>query len=144
LEDVEARLPSLRQVAAELGNKLDQVRVRWLSARVDAGLGRREQARASFKQVVRDFTLRGNAFGAAMASVELAILHLEDGQTVEVRMLAETMLQVFSSETVEREALAAVTLFCEAAKLETLTIDQARSLLADLERSAWKRPETAA
>jgi transcriptional regulator with XRE-family HTH domain len=139
-QDAEAGLPALRELTLEQGNRLDRLRVVWLSGRVEAGLGRREEARAAFEEVRRDFAALGNAYDAALASLELAIVDLEEGRTGEVRTLAREMVGIFGAYRVHREALAALALFCQAAEAETATAELARRLLDYLER-ARRDPE---
>lgn len=133
--EAESQLSDLERLAKDLGNQLDLVRVRWLSGRVAAGRGRREQARAAFTDVQRDLTEHGSAYDAALVSLELAILELEDERTAAVRTLAEEMLWIFSSQAVHREALAALSLFKQAAETDTITCDLARSVLVYLEQA---------
>jgi transcriptional regulator with XRE-family HTH domain len=139
-EDAEAGLPALRQLTLELGNRLDSLRVVWLSGRVAAGLGRRGEARAGFEEVRREFAALGNGYNVALASLELAILGLEEGRTGEVRALAGEMMATFRAQRVHREGLAALALFCQAAEAETATAELARRLLDYLER-ARRDPE---
>jgi hypothetical protein len=63
------------------------------------------------------------------------VLLLEEGRTAEVAGLAAEMLQVFRGQTVHREALAALRLFCRAARGGSATVDLARRVLAYLERA---------
>jgi transcriptional regulator with XRE-family HTH domain len=133
--DAEAGLPALRALTFELGNRLDLLRVMWLSGRVAAGLGRGEEARAAFEQVRREFAALGNGYDAALASLELAVLHLEEGRPGEVRALAAEMVATFGAQRVHREALAALALFRKAAEAETATAELARRLIDYLERA---------
>ncbi|HXO42615.1 MAG TPA: helix-turn-helix transcriptional regulator [Thermoanaerobaculia bacterium] len=133
--EAEAGLPELGRHARQLGNDLDQLRARWLAGRVWAGLGRRDEAREAFEKVRREFTERHLGYDAALVSLELAILHLEAGRTVEVRDLASEMLSLFTAQHVGREALAALSLFREAAESEALTVDLVRGVLAAVERA---------
>jgi transcriptional regulator with XRE-family HTH domain len=132
LDEAEARLPGLRQLAVELGNGLDLVRVLWLSGRLAKGRGRRDEARAAFEQVRDEFLACRNAFETALVSLELAVLYLEEGRPREVRELAAAMAWIFSAEGIRREPLAALRLFCEAAVHETATVEQVERLLAVL------------
>ena len=129
------RLPALRRLAAELGNEVDILRVRWLEGRIAAGLLQHEEARAALEEVQRAFVKRQVAYDSALVSLELAILHLEDGRTKEVRALAEQMLWILTGEGVHREALAALSLFRQAAESETLTVQWARQIRDYLERA---------
>lgn len=138
--DAEARLEDVRRRAVALGNELDLVRVLWLQARVGAGLGRRDEAVAAFLQVQEEFTSRNIAFDAALVSLELAVLWLNEGRTREVKELSLRMLWIFDSQQVHKEALAALSLFHEAALKEAATAALTQRVLRFLER-AREAPE---
>jgi transcriptional regulator with XRE-family HTH domain len=125
-------LPRVRQMAVHLG-ELHQIRALWLTARVAAGLGRREEAEAAFQQVRRAFEDRDLPYEAALASLDLAVLWLEAGRTAEVRELAVEMEKVFKAKKINREALAAVILFGEAARREAATVELARRVIGEIE-----------
>jgi tetratricopeptide (TPR) repeat protein len=131
--EAQASLPELRRLIP--ARSADAVRLLWLSGRVVAGLGRRTEALRAFKGAQRKFTLRRHAYDAALVSLELSILHLEDGHSAKVAALAEEMVWIFASQRVHREALAALRLFVEAAQTRTATVALARHVLAFLERS---------
>jgi tetratricopeptide (TPR) repeat protein len=129
------RLPELRRIVLERGDRLDLTRIGWLAGRIAAGLGHRDEARAAFGQARQEFADRGLGYDTALLSLEIAVLHLEEGRTAEVAELAAETLQVFRAQTVHREALAALQLFCRAARDGTATADLARRVLAYLERA---------
>jgi transcriptional regulator with XRE-family HTH domain len=133
--DAEVWLPELRKKAIEMGNELDLIRVLWVEGGVAAGLGRREQARVALEHVRRYFNAHRIAYDAALASLELAILHLEEEGTAEVRTLAEEMLWIFKAQGVHKEALAALRLFHEAAMKNEATAELARRLVHYLTRA---------
>jgi transcriptional regulator with XRE-family HTH domain len=138
-EEAAKRLPAVREMAIEQGKALHLTRVVWLSARVEAGQGRTEEAIALLQQVARDFTVREQRlpYEAALASLDLAVLLLEAGRTAEVRQLALGMAGIFAAKGIAREALAALTLFCEAAREESATVELAKRVIAEVER-AWR------
>ena len=123
-----ALLPQVKELAVELANALDLVRVKWLDARIAAGQGRVEAAIAGLEQVCRSFAERELPYDAALASLDLAVLWLAAGRTAEVRELAVGMAWIFEAQGIHREALAALTLFCEAAQQESATVDLARRI----------------
>lgn len=85
---------------------------------------------------VRDeFASRGIAYDTALATLELAVLHLEQGRTQEVKASARQMVPLFKGQGVHTHALAALKLFCEAAETEDLTVDLARRLVEYLYRA---------
>jgi hypothetical protein len=126
-----------------LGNELDLVRTVWLSARIAAGQGRREEAIAGLEQVRREFTVRQLPYDAARASLELAALWLEEGRTAEVRELSVAMVWIFKAQGIARETLAALAIFRDAAQKETATVELVRHVLAEMEkvRRSAPRPE---
>jgi transcriptional regulator with XRE-family HTH domain/tetratricopeptide (TPR) repeat protein len=134
-EEAKLRLPEVRALAEQLGEELDLTRVLWIEGRVAAGLGRIGEAISIFEQVRGVFRRCELAFDYGLVSLERAVLLLEQGRTTDVRALAEEMLQIFRTQKIEREALAALRLFCDAARRETATVDLARSLVRFLHRA---------
>lgn len=128
-------LPALRERAGELGNELDLFRILWLDGRLAAGLERSQQALTALEQVQRYFSANQIAFDAALASLEVAVLYLKEGQTAEVKRLAEEMYWIFKSQEVTEEVLEALHLFCEAAKQEEATSELARSVVGFLQKA---------
>lgn len=133
--EAEVLLPEVRKGAVQMGNELDLVRTLWVEGGVAAGLDRREQALAALEQVRRYFNARRMAYDAGLASLELAVLYLEEGRTAEVKRLAEEMYWIFKAQGVHQEALAALRLFCEAARKEEATTELARRLVAYLTKA---------
>ncbi len=134
-EETGRRLPAVRALAERLGEELDLTRVAWLEGKAAAGLGHFAEAVEAFERVRRVFRQRELAYDYALVSLELALLLLEPGRTVEVRTLAEEMLWIFRAQGVAREALAALRLFCDAAKRETATAELARRVVQYLYRA---------
>ncbi|HEY2291177.1 MAG TPA: helix-turn-helix transcriptional regulator [Thermoanaerobaculia bacterium] len=132
---VEAMLPKIRRLAAARGDELDLLRVRWLEGRTAAVHGRRREAVEALSRVREGFAAREIAYDAALASLELAVLYLEDRRTADVRLLARQMVWIFRAQGIHREALAALKLFCEAAEKSSLTLDLARRLVRYLHRA---------
>jgi tetratricopeptide (TPR) repeat protein len=134
-EEAESRLPEVQALAEQLGEELDLTRVDWLTAKIAAGLGRLAEAREAFEKVQGVFIRRELTFEYALVSLELSVLLLGQGRTAEVKTLAEQMLEIFRTQQVEREALAALLLFCDAARGETATVELARRLVTFLHRA---------
>jgi hypothetical protein len=127
-------LPQVRELALEQHNEIELSRVLWLQAKLDAGQGRIEEAADGLQLVRRAFLDHDLPYLAAIASLDLAVLWLRAGRTAEVRELAAEMEAVFRAKKIRREALAALLLFCEAAKQETATVALARRTIADVEK----------
>jgi tetratricopeptide (TPR) repeat protein len=134
-KDAELKLPLVQALADDLGNDLDEIRTSWLQGRTCAGLGRRAEALMALSRVRQHFQSEGIAYDFALVSTELATLHLEQGQTVLVQDLAEEMRWIFQGQRVHQEALAALALFCHAAKAEEAEAEWTRRLVKYLYRA---------
>jgi transcriptional regulator with XRE-family HTH domain/tetratricopeptide (TPR) repeat protein len=134
-EDAKLRLPEVRSLAERMGEEMDLTQVLWLEGRIAAGLGRIEEALSILAQVRGAFRRRELAFDYGLVSLELAALLLEQGRAADVTTIADEMLQIFRTQRIEREALAALRLFCDAARRETATVDLARRLVRFLHRA---------
>ena len=133
-------LPRVRELAIEQANELDLLRLVWLTARVDAGQGRAEKAVAGLEQVRLKFADLDMPYDAALASLDLAALWLEAGRTAEVKELALEMEAIFRAKKIDREALAALILFWEAAKREAATVELVRRVIAEIEKAKRSAP----
>ncbi|HVT18125.1 MAG TPA: hypothetical protein VHQ90_18365, partial [Thermoanaerobaculia bacterium] len=127
--EAEALLPEVRERALALGKELDQVRVTWLEGRVAAGRGQTAAALVALEEARREFIARELAYDAALVSLDLAALHLEQRHAAEVRVLARELVWIFKARAFHREALAALRLFCQAAENETATVGLVRRLV---------------
>jgi tetratricopeptide (TPR) repeat protein/DNA-binding XRE family transcriptional regulator len=127
-------IQGVRDAALHLGNELDLTRTLWMEARLDGSLGRTVKADAALTQVFEDLIARTLPYDAALAGMDLAVLHLEQGNTREVMSLALRMEAVFSSLRIDREALSALVVFCEAARREEATVELARRTAEVIEK----------
>ncbi|HSG41307.1 MAG TPA: hypothetical protein VLE27_16825, partial [Thermoanaerobaculia bacterium] len=134
-EEAAALLPEVEILARETGSPLDVVRLRWAEGRIAAGRGEAGRAEGLLEEVRREFSERGMGYDAALASLELAALYAGQGRTAELRELAWELPPLFHSRDVHREALAALTLFHQAAAKETATLEMIRSLGSYLTRA---------
>ena len=83
----------------------------------------------------QDFLAEKIAYDYALVSLELAALHLEQGRTGLVKEIAEEMLWIFEGEKVHKEALAALTLFRQAATVEEARAEWTRRMVKYLYRA---------
>jgi tetratricopeptide (TPR) repeat protein len=129
-------LPEVRQLAQQVGSRLDRLRVRWVEGLVATNLGCTEEAEAHLRSVRDEFIREGIAFDAALASLDLAVVLLSTGQLEETRELAQEMLPLFQSLDVHREAFAALILFHQTALNEQATANLVRDIAAYLKRTS--------
>ena len=120
-----------------------RLRLLWLRGDIAAGQGDLALAERAYLETRDGFVAQGNGYDAAIVSLDLAILYLRQGRTIDVRRLAEEMVPVFQTQDVHREALAALALFQETARQDQLTLDKALQVAAFL-REARNEPALAA
>lgn len=130
-------LQQVREMAIELQDQIFLNRVTWLEGRLAAGLGRTEEARRLLEQARGEFAAREMWFDVTLAWLELAALLLEEGRNAEVKALTPGLAEVFASNGVHREALAAIRLFKEAVEEDTATAVLARRVLRFLFRARY-------
>ena len=107
-----------RALFAAAQDEWTRLRCRWVEGRVGLGLGEPEDAETALAEARGGFLRRGETFNAALAALDLAVLHLEAGRTGAVRELAAEMAPVFLQLDVGPEAAAALVLFQRAAAAE--------------------------
>jgi len=140
--DSEALLGRIRELAVHEASELKLIRVDWLAAKVAAGQERPDEAIAGLEQVRRDFTFRGLPYEAALSSLDLALLWLKAGRRAEVKELALAMAWIFEAKKIRREALAALSLFCEAAKQDAATVELTQQVITEIERVRRSAPRS--
>ncbi len=123
--EAEALLPEIRALTAQLDNKLDAIRLRWLEGRVAAGLGRTEEALVALSQVRAGFVERGIAYDAAPGDAGAGGSASGAGTHPRGQGAGTADGADLQGAGVHRGALAALKLFCEAAEKEAATVELA-------------------
>jgi tetratricopeptide (TPR) repeat protein len=118
-----------------------QLRLLWLQGDIAAGKGDLATAERFYRETREGFIVHHMGYDAAMVSLDLAILYLQTGRLADVQQLAEEMVAIFQAQDVNREALAALRLFQEAARRQELTVEKVREL-GCLAASDCRGPET--
>ncbi len=143
-----AQLRHVRRHAEAIGNDLDLLRLRWLEGRVLLAMKRVEEGLAALHEAGAAFLERDMAYEMAQISLELAAHHAERGAHAEVRRLAGKLVPVFAARDVHREARAALEVFVDAVRNETIERDLINRVSAYLEhardrpRVPFRRTET--
>jgi tetratricopeptide (TPR) repeat protein len=130
-------LEQVRDLVVANGDENEFTRVIWLAGRLSAGLSRPEEAKRLLEQARREFAARKMWYDVALAVLELSALLLDEGRIAEVKTLSRGLAEVFKTEGVHREALAALRLFQEASEREMATADLARRVLRFLFRARY-------
>jgi len=121
-------ITEVRDLAERLRNDIDLIKTLWLEGNCAAGLGQREEALSKLEQVRLAFQERALPFDYALASLDVALLYREESRFAEIAALSSQILGIFKAQRVNREALAAVGLFQEAAESQRVTVELIRRL----------------
>src|SRR6185436_16362055 len=115
-DEADKLLPEVRELCRAFGSEFDRFRLIWLSAKIAAAQGDLDRAADLYQQVRARFAEREVCFDTALVSLELAAVYAKQGRTQEVKTIARHLVPVFQAQDVHREALAALTLFRQAAE----------------------------
>ena len=112
---------------------MERARLLCLDGRVAAGLGRLDEAQATLQKAYE--ARHGRALAnLALLILEVAALHAREGQTAELKGLAEQAQPLVEASGVGREAAATLKLFCRLAAQEKLSAERAAMFVRDFSR----------
>jgi tetratricopeptide (TPR) repeat protein len=130
-----ALLEESRPLYERIGDPLGLVRMRWVEGRIALCLGDLAGAEALLVRSGKILVEHGQAYDAALLSLDLAQVYARQARSSEMRALAAEMLPIFQSREIRREALSALLVFQKAAAIEGVTLSLLRDLRAYLQES---------
>ncbi len=142
----EARAMLARHESAyeALADDWARLRRRWLEGRIAHAEGDLGEAERALLETQQGFVDRELGYDAALVGLDLAAIYTAEGRTAEVARLAAGMVAIFRSCDVDREAVAALTVFRRAAEMEAVTVEMLRDIAAYLKSArtpGQQRPE---
>lgn len=121
-------LPALRTLAAVVRADFYTIRIDWLEGLLMHHLGRYREAESAYRKTRAFFIERAVAYDAALVTLDLITLLLEQRRTAEVRELSAEVLPIFVTANVAPEALAAIRAFRQALDADTAQAALAREI----------------
>jgi hypothetical protein len=119
--DTETRLAAAIQLAGQVGDDADRLRLRRAEARADLATGERGLAEQALRAAAAGFIERDLGVDAALSFLDLAALYLREGAQQSIfQQLSADLLPVFFYSEVGRQAMAFLLWFqqaCETGKL---------------------------
>ena len=91
-----------------LEGRINQLRLRWLQARISAGLQNWKGVEGDLLHVKEGFEQEGMGFAAALASLDLALIWMRQARYEEAERLVLEASEVFVALRIRREALGAM------------------------------------
>src|ERR1700726_2682859 len=120
--DAKARLAAAIQVAGQVGDDADRLRLRRAEARVDLAAGERGLAEQALRATAAGFIEQDLGVDAALSFLDLAALYLREGAEQSIfHQLSTDLLPVFFYAEVGREAMAFLLWFQQACETGNLT-----------------------
>jgi tetratricopeptide (TPR) repeat protein len=124
-----------RQLYLELGDRLNLLHLEFLEGQIALALGRLEQAEGIFREVRRSFGEKGMAYDAALATLDLAQVYARQDRHTEMQVLAQEMLPIFQSRDLQREVIAALIMFQQAAERNDVTLSLIQEVAGRLQKA---------
>jgi hypothetical protein len=120
--DTEARLAAAIQLAGQVGDDADRLRLRRAEARADLATGERGLAEQALRAAAAGFIERDLGVDAALSFLDLAALYLREGAEQAIfQQLSADLLPVFFYPEVGRQAMAFLLWFQQACETGRLT-----------------------
>lgn len=124
-----AMLPALRDALSRVEQAdLLKFRLTWAEADICKAEGNRAAAASLFRETIQICMNFNLLYDAALAALELALLHLEAGDTSAAKELAEELVPIFEAREIHREATVAGLVLVEALRKEVATVGQVREV----------------
>lgn len=114
------------------GSELFKLRGFWLRGRLHASQHQWKRAERFLAQVREGFLARGLAYDASLASLDLALVYLEQNRPLRAAALANEMLSVFAAKEIPREVSATMILAGRAVAKMALSTQSLRQTIAEL------------
>ena len=122
------------EVVGFSGDRLYLIRLQYTEGKIAMNLGRLDQAEGMLREVRKSFIEKGMAHDAALASMDLAQVYARQTRHADIRALSAELLPIFESRNLQREAMAALILFQQAAEAETVTLSLTQDIAAKLHK----------
>ena len=98
----------LRGMEQHAGGRINDLRLQWAEARIDAGLKRYERAEKAFREVREGFGPVNRAYDAALASLDLGAVLLAQQKSAEAEKVVKEAIKIFVALGIERESLGSI------------------------------------
>lgn len=127
-------------LVASVGTEAAQLRYRWTEGWLAAESGELRLGEVHLSGVRAAFIEQNLCFDAALVSLDLALVLLRQGRTAEVAALAEETYAAFAARQLDQRASAALLLWVNAVRSQTLNADVLSRLASELKATRSAEP----
>lgn len=132
VDEARKLLRVVKELAADLDLGTDRHRVTWLEALIRRAEGLRPVAASLYREVYQGFLAEEMPYDAALALLDLAEMHLAEGDTRSAAELAEDLVPVFKSRGIHREATMAGLILVRSLRHQAATAAQVQEVIGRL------------
>jgi tetratricopeptide (TPR) repeat protein len=122
-EEARRSLRLMKPLYVQFNDEIVNIKLRWIEGQIATGLGELAEAEEAFAEARDRFDQIGLGYRAALVSLDLVSVWLQQGRTGEIRQLVGELLVTFRAVGVEREALAGILLLRDAVECEQATLE---------------------
>lgn len=134
LEEARRLLACSRPLYVRYGERLDQLKARWVEGLVAMELRDDRNAETALLEVRSGFVETELAYDTALVSLDLAAVWLRNGRTSEIKAILDETVAVFRARKIRREAIGALLMLRAALEQEGATIALLRNVASELQR----------
>lgn len=119
----------------QIDGRVNTIKLRWLQGQIAAGQGKWQSAEIAFLEVKEGFEQVSMGYHAALVSLELALLWMQQNRLVQTERLVEEAVQVFLTLGIPRETMGAVQILNESRQRKLMTAALLDSVVKYLHRA---------
>jgi tetratricopeptide (TPR) repeat protein len=136
--EAEKQLFLLRPIQHD-GGRVNQIKIRWIEAQIDAGLERFERAEKTFLEARDEMAALGRGYDAALISLNLASVLMAQRRVQSAAEVVAKAYEVFVALRIDREALASLVILKTAFEIGAATramVDEVAAYLLKVDTDA--------
>jgi tetratricopeptide (TPR) repeat protein len=133
----------VRTLLTANAHRLDLLRLRWLEAKIYAGMGNFERAEAAFQETRSGFVEARQIYPAALVALDLAALWARQGRNREIGEIAGDLVAIFRALGIAREAIATLLVLeraCEIQGRVAELVEAAAAVLREIQHRPVRIP----
>jgi tetratricopeptide (TPR) repeat protein len=121
--DAEIQLFQLRAMPCSSEGRLTEIRLRWLTGRIEAGQDRFARAEKTFRDVYESWIEVGSGYNSGLASLDLTAVLLAQRKADEATEIVTSAYKIFAALNIQHEGIMTVLMLRTACELKKATRD---------------------
>jgi tetratricopeptide (TPR) repeat protein len=130
----ELQLFQLRAMLPSPTGRITELRLRWLTGKIDAGQDRFPRAESIFREVHEKWIELGSGYNTGLISLDLAAVLLAQGKAKEATEIVTSAYKIFAALKIQQEGVMTVLMLRMACEMRTATRDLAEKVTRYLMR----------